>query len=147
MPRRRFLHSVPEGFVILPPVSPFFARLGKVYIRDLGDDAPPVYGLHIRRKHTNRHGTGHGGFLATLADTFMAGLVHHRRPEVGRLWTLRLGVEYKRPATMGAWLECHLGSIERDGDFVTIHCNLRIEDIIAAKANAVFKVEDRQRGS
>lgn len=145
--RRPAPHPVPEGFVVLPPVSPFFAGLGKVYVRDPGDGSPPVYGVHVRPKHANRHGTGHGGFLATLADTFMAAFVHHQRREIGRLWTLRLDIEYKRPAVMGAWLECHFGGIERDGSFVTVHCDLRIGDVVAARANAVFKVEDRAAGA
>lgn len=142
MPRRPPPHPVPDGFVVLPPVSPFFAGLGKVYIREQAD-GPPVYGLHIRPKHGNRHGTGHGGFLATLADTFMAAFVHHQRRDIGRLWTLRLSMEYKRPATMGAWLECHLSRIERDGDFVTVDCDLRIGETVTNRATAVFKVEDR----
>lgn len=146
MSHRRPRHPVPNGFVVLPPVSHFFARLGKVYVRALDDGTPPVYGLHIRPKHANRHGTGHGGFLATLADTFMAGFVHHQHPEIGRLWTLTLTMEYKRPAIMGAWLECHLGGIARDGDFVTVNCDLRIGVTAACKASAVFRVEDRQRG-
>lgn len=108
-------------------------------------DGAPIYGLHVRPKHTNRHGTGHGGFLATLADTFMAAVVHHQRREVGRLWTLQLTLEYRRPATMGAWLECHLAGIERQDDLVNIQCELRIGDTVTAKAYAVFKVEDRRQ--
>jgi uncharacterized protein (TIGR00369 family) len=143
MPRFRRIHPVPPGFVVSPPVSPFFATLGKVYVRDAGDGTPPVYGLHVRPKHANRHGTGHGGFLATLADTFMAAFVHHQRPEIGRLWTVRLSMEYKRPAPMGAWLEGHLSGIERDRDFITVHCELRAGDSITNKGTAVFKVADR----
>lgn len=144
MPRHKPPHPVPPGFVILPPISPFFATLGKVYIHDQGDGAPPVYGLHVRPKHINRHGTGHGGFLATLADTFMAAFAHHQRPEVARLWTVRLSMEYKRPAPLGAWLEGHLAGIGRERDFVTVHCDLRVGDSITNKATAVFKAADRQ---
>lgn len=143
MARLKHAHPVPPGFVVLPPVSRFFARLGKVYVRDAGDGSPPVYGLHVRPKHANRHGTGHGGFLATLADTFMAAFVHHQRPEIGSIWTVRLGMEYKRPAPMGAWLEGHLCGIERERDFVTVHCELRVGDSITNKATAVFKVAGR----
>lgn len=144
-------HAIPPGFVVLPPVSAFFATLGKVYVRPSEQDGgPPVYGLHVRPKHANRHGTGHGGFLATLADTFMAAFVHHQRPEIARMWTVRLAMEYKRPAPMGAWLEGHLLRITREGDFVTAECELRAGDaerpVITNRATAVFKVTDRTPG-
>lgn len=140
-------HPVPPGFKILPPVSPFFRTLGKVYILERPGQAP-VYGLHVRPKHANRHGTGHGGFLATLADTFMAAFVHHQRREIGTMWTIRLNMEYKRPAPMGAWLECHLAEIRREGAFVTVDCVLQTgpaeTPVITNKATAVFKVADRE---
>ncbi len=139
-------HPVPPGFAVLPPVSRFFAALGKVYVRDAGDGSPPVYGLHVRPKHGNRHGTGHGGFLATLADTFMAAFVHHQRPGIGTMWTVRLSMEYKRPAPMGAWLEGHLTSITREGKFVTVHCELRVGDTVTNKATAVFSATDKVAG-
>lgn len=146
MTRRPPPHPVPPGFRPLPPVSRFFAALGKVYIRESAED-PPVYGLHVRPKHGNRHGTGHGGFLATLADTFMAAFVHHQRPEIGTMWTVRLSMEYKRPAPMGVWLEGHLTGIERDGAFVTVHCELRTgpaeRPVVTNRATAVFKVNDK----
>lgn len=135
-------HPVPSGFVALPPVSRFFASLGKVYVRRGGDDAPPVYGLHVRPKHGNRHGTGHGGFLATLADTFMAAFVHETRADVGAMWTIRLEMEYKRPAPMGAWLEGHCTGIERKGDFVTVRCELRCGATVTNRATGIFKVSN-----
>ena len=52
-------------------------------------------------------------------------------------------MEYKRPAPLGAWLEGHLAGIERDRDFVTVHCELRTAEGVANKGTAVFKVADR----
>ncbi|WP_341703090.1 PaaI family thioesterase [Ferrovibrio sp.] len=143
MPSRRKPHPVPAGFVPLPPVSRFFATLGKVYVRPDGPGRPPVYGLHVRPKHANRHGTGHGGFLATLADTFMAAFVHETRPEIARMWTVRLEMEYKRPAPMGAWLEGYCTGIERERDFITVRCELRAGETVTNRTSAVFKVTDR----
>lgn len=142
-------HPVPQGFRPLPPVSPFFRTLGKVYVRDSGgDDPPPVFGIHVRPKHANRHGTGHGGFLATLVDTFMAAFVHHRHPGL-TLWTVRLSLEYKRPVPMGAWLEGHLGDITRDDRFITVNMDLRTgaadgKATVTNKATAVFSIADRK---
>ncbi|MFC3675854.1 PaaI family thioesterase [Ferrovibrio xuzhouensis] len=143
MPSRRKPAAVPPGFTVLPPVSRFFATLGKVYVRPGADGTAPVYGLHVRPKHANRHGTGHGGFLATLADTFMAAFVHETRRDVGTMWTVRLEMEYKRPAPMGGWLEGHCTGIERAGNFVTVRCELRCGETVTNRATAVFKVSDR----
>ena len=141
---RRKSAPVPEGFTVLPPVSRFFATLGKVYVRHSHDGQPPVYGLHVRPKHANRHGTGHGGFLATLADTFMAAFVHETRDDVGTMWTVRLEMEYRRPAPMGVWLEGRCTGIERKGDFVTVTCELRYGETVTNRATAMFKVSGRQ---
>lgn len=139
MTRRPKPSPVPPGFVAHPPVSPFFRSLGKVYIRESDNGLAPVFGLHVRPKHANRHGTGHGGFLATLADTFMAAFVHHRDPGVV-MWTARMSMEYKRPAPMGAWLEGHLASITREGRYITVAMELRLGETVACKASAVFSV-------
>lgn len=135
---------VPPGFAVLPPVSKFFAALGKVYVRHHENDAQPVYGLHVRPKHGNRNGTGHGGFLATLADTFMAAFIHHQRPDVTKMWTTKLTVEYRRPAPIGAWLECHLTDLQADGDILTVHCELRVGSLVTNRASATFKVAERR---
>ena len=140
--------SVPPGFAVLPPVSKFFQSLGKVYIRDTagrdGSDAPPVFGLHVRPKHGNRHGTGHGGFLATLADTFMAAFIRHQRPEVDKMWTTQLALDYRRPVPIGAWLECHLAELKSEGDILAVTCELRVGSLITSRATATFKVAGRK---
>jgi uncharacterized protein (TIGR00369 family) len=139
---------VPPGFAVLPPVSNFFRTLGKVYRRaaktaDRADNPPPVFGLHVRPKHANRHGTGHGGFLATLADTFMAAFILHQRPEVGKMWTTQLTLDYRRPVPLGAWLECHLTDLTSDGDTLTVQCELRVGSLVTNRATGTFKMVAR----
>lgn len=146
MTQRRTSSSspVPADFAVLPPVSKFFATLGKVYVRKDDSGAPPVYGLHVRPKHANRHGTGHGGFLATLADTFMAAFIHHLRPDVGKMWTTQLTIDYRRPVPMGAWLECHLADLQVEGDILTVQCELRVGALVTNRAAASFKIAERR---
>ncbi|MCW0233679.1 MAG: PaaI family thioesterase [Ferrovibrio sp.] len=148
MKQRRTNHGyraapVPPGFTVLPPVSKFFGSLGKVYVRDDRSGAPPVFGLHVRPKHGNRHGTGHGGFLATLADTFMAAFILHQRPEIGKMWTTQLTLDYRRPVPMGAWLECQLADLKFEGDILTVACELRVGSLVTNRATATFKVVAR----
>jgi uncharacterized protein (TIGR00369 family) len=142
--RRTHSSPVPPDFAVLPPVSKFFATLGKVYVRDDRSGAPPVFGLHVRPKHGNRHGTGHGGFLATLADTFMAAFIRHQQPDIETMWTTQLTMDYRRPAPMGAWLECHLTELQREGDLLTVQCELRVGALVTNRASATFKIATRR---
>lgn len=144
MTLRRKPSPVPPGFAPLPPVSKFFAALGKVYVRYSEDGSAPVYGLHVRPKHGNRNGTGHGGFLATLADTFMASFIHHLRPDVTKMWTTKLTIEYRRPAPIGAWLECHLSDLQQDGDDISVQCELRVGALVTNRATANFRIAGRR---
>ncbi|HEX6957049.1 MAG TPA: PaaI family thioesterase [Ferrovibrio sp.] len=137
--------SIPPGFVRMPPRSNFFRTLGRTYVKEGGDGAPPVFGLHVRPKHANRHGTGHGGFLATLADTFMAAFIQRQLPEIGGMWTTGLTMEYRRPAAVGAWLQGHLVGMERTGDTVTIRCELRIGALVVCRATGIFKIVGKTR--
>lgn len=139
---------VPPGFAVLPPVSKFFQTLGKVYVRhpparSATELAAPVFGLHVRPKHGNRHGSGHGGFLATLADTFMAAFILHQRPEIAKMWTTQLTLDYRRPVPMGAWLECHLSELASAGDILTVSCELRVGSLVTNRATGTFKVVQR----
>lgn len=138
MTRRIVTAPVPPGFIRATPVSRFFASLGKFYIRRI-DGEPPVWGIHLRPKHGNRHGTGHGGFLATLADTHMAGFIHYNFPDV-RVVTTDLKLKYLRPARMGDWLEAHQASVEREGDYATVVCDLKVAGQIVVRATARFKL-------
>lgn len=144
MTQRRKPSPVPPGFAVFPPPSKFFRTLGRVYLRDGGNDAAPVYGLHVRPKHANRHGTGHGGFLATLVDTFMAGFIRHRQPEVETMWTTQLTIDYRRPVPMGAWLECHLTELQQEGDSLTVQCELRVGSLVTNRASASFRIARRR---
>jgi len=139
MPRHHPLPDpIPPGFKRAMPVSEFFARLGKFYIREEAGK-PPVWGIHLRHKHGNRHGTGHGGFLATLADTHMAGFIHHAFPGM-RVITTDLKLKYLRPAVMGAWIEGHQIEVTRDGDYGTVVSDLVARGQTLARCTARFKL-------
>lgn len=136
--RRHVPPEIPPGFRRATPVSAYFARLGKTYMRT-GPDNMPVFGLQVRPNHGNRHGTGHGGFLATLLDTFMAAMVHAAIPGV-RLWTTDLKVKYLRPAQVGVWMEGHCVSVTREGDRATVICDLKAGDVTICRGTARFKL-------
>ncbi len=134
---------IPCGFVRAKSASRFFTGLGRFYMREQPEGHSvhnlPVYGLHVRPKHSNRHGTGHGGFLATLADSFMAGFV-----SLGfngrRMVTTDLKIKYLRPARIGQWLEGHCIAMAQKGDYVVVTCDLMAEGKRICRAEARFKL-------
>lgn len=129
---------VPPGFVRARSASRFFTMLGRFYQR-ASDTGLPVYGLHIRPKHGNRHGTGHGGFLATLGDSFMAGFVNLGFPG-RRMVTTELKIKYLRPARIGLWLEGHCIAMQQKGDYVDVVCDLMADGKRLCRTQARFKL-------
>lgn len=129
---------IPPGFKRAVPVSTYFAALGKFYVRETPGQ-PPVWGIHVRHKHGNRYGTGHGGFIATLADTHMAGFVHHNFPGM-RVVTTDLKVKYIRPAYHGSWLEGHQVEVKREGDYGLVVCDLIARGELVARCTGRFKL-------
>lgn len=141
MVHRLIPDPIPPGFKKAVPISAFFATLGKFYVRQMPGQ-PPVWGIHLRPKHGNRHGTGHGGFLATLADTHMAGFVHYNFPNM-KVITTDLKLKYLRPAVMGAWLEGHQVEVTREGDYATVVGDLKVGEQVIARCTARFKLLPR----
>ncbi|MGQ0655257.1 MAG: PaaI family thioesterase, partial [Betaproteobacteria bacterium] len=58
--------KVPEGFELIPRLSPFNALVGPLYQRRSGNEVS--IGVKLEEKHANSRGICHGGMLATLAD-------------------------------------------------------------------------------
>jgi len=126
----RGLQSIPEGFAKTPATTPFFKLAGRHYAkREPG--AAPVFGLHVRPKHTNRYATAHGGFLATFFDAGMAAHIRHHAPGVTGMRTKTLTVEYKRPVPLGAWIELHGADYKQ----MTTERGERAEVVLEIRAN------------
>lgn len=98
-----------EGFHPSPMHGPFVRDLVRLFARPDGELLR--FRLEIRPEHCNGYATVHGGFIATLADIWLAYNVYHRLPRGARIVTANLSVDYLAPAAAGDWLESEIDRV------------------------------------
>lgn len=92
----------------------FFGHLGLQHMENQGDDVSVVT-LDAEARHLNRHGTVHGGAIATLCDTAMGAAV---ATGDGTPVTIELTVTYLEPVPAGRVLAT--ARVRRRGSRITI---------------------------
>lgn len=97
------MSDVPDGFRLIPRLSPFNALVGPLYERR---DAQRVsIGLRIEEKHTNSRGICHGGVLATLADLALGYAMLAQTGSDRAFLTAQLSIDYAGSAKLADWVE------------------------------------------
>lgn len=99
-----------EGFSPSPMHGPYVHELVRQFAKREGEHLR--FRLEVRPEHCNGYATAHGGFLATLADVWLAYNVYHRLPQSARIVTANLSVDYLAPASAGQWLESQIDRIK-----------------------------------
>ncbi len=98
-----------EGFELVPMHGPFVHGIVRQFAR------PETHHLRFRAlvlaEHCNGYATAHGGFLATLADIWLAYNIYHRLPQGARMVTANLTVDYLTPVGAGDWLESQIDRV------------------------------------
>lgn len=92
-----------QGFTRCPMPGPFVPNMMPVLCRQEGDHL--VFRLEVRPQHCNGHGSVHGGFLATLADIWLAYNLIRQLPKTSSVVTASLTVDYLTPAQAGDALD------------------------------------------
>jgi uncharacterized protein (TIGR00369 family) len=95
-----------EGFGRCPMTGPFAPTLMPVLCRPEGKHL--VFRLEARPEHCNGHVTLHGGFIATLADIWLAYNLIHQLPKTVSVVTASLTVDYLSPILPGDHLESQI---------------------------------------
>jgi len=70
-----------------------------------------AFRVEVRPEHCNGYSTAHGGFIATLADIWLAYNVIHLLPKTVRIVTASLSVDYLAAAEAGDALESHIDRV------------------------------------
>jgi acyl-coenzyme A thioesterase 13 len=106
------MSGIPEGFELIPRLSPFNALVGPLYQRRSGNEVS--IGVKIEEKHANSRGICHGGMLATLADLSLGySMLAHSGGKVDFV-TAHLAIDYAGSARTGDWVESQV-EIQRMG--------------------------------
>jgi uncharacterized protein (TIGR00369 family) len=106
------MSEAPEGYVATDHSSPYMDLIGRMYEKGAGEDYR--LGMRVEAYHTNRIGLCHGAVLAALADVHLIRLIALARQPRLTLVTVHLGLDYLKPAPLGAWLE-GVGKVDRIG--------------------------------
>jgi uncharacterized protein (TIGR00369 family) len=116
----------------------FLDHVGPVLAR--GETEQRVLGLLIDDRHTNAHGTAHGGLLATLVD-FSLGRAVHAALDDDAAVTVSLTTDYLSAAKPGDFVEAHTKVERVGGKLAFADCSLRVsggDEVV--RGRAVFAV-------
>ncbi|MFT3803899.1 MAG: PaaI family thioesterase [Burkholderiaceae bacterium] len=130
--------DIPEGFARHYRSSGLTDPWEPLYSRRLSD---AVYiGLRAGAAHANSRGFVHGGLITALADNAMGlscGVVRGSGP--GSLVTVSLSVDFVSAARQGQWLEVRPSVIKIGGSTGFASALIYADDVVCARANAVFR--------
>lgn len=99
-----------EGFERCPMSGHFVPAMMPVLCRPDGEHL--TFRVEVRPSHCNGYATAHGGFIATLADIWLAYNVIHLLPKTARIVTASLAVDYLAPARAGDALESQIDRVK-----------------------------------
>ena len=117
--------TIPDGFEPMDSPGAFLDHVGPVLARGAGEQR--VLGLQLDERHTNAHGTAHGGLLATLVD-FSLGRAVHAALEDAAAVTVSLTTDYLAAARPGDFVEAHTEVERLGGKLAFADCSLRTSD-------------------
>jgi uncharacterized protein (TIGR00369 family) len=131
----------PEGFRLIPRLSPFNSLVGPLYERRRGDEVS--IGVRIDEKHTNSRGICHGGLLATIADLSLGYAMLAKTGGKGGFVTAHLAVDYAGAARIGDWVESAV-EVQRMGKRLAFaNCYLVCGEARIVRASAIFALADK----
>ena len=99
-----------EGFTIQPTRGGFLSSIAKIFCKPVGDDL--VFRTVITPAHCNGFEITHGGFVSTLADSWLAHNVAHRLPKATRFVTANLSIDFLKPTRPGDGIESVIDRIK-----------------------------------
>jgi acyl-coenzyme A thioesterase 13 len=135
------MKDVPDGFRVIPRLSPFNALVGPLYERRRGGEVS--IGVRIEEKHSNSRGICHGGLLATLADLALGYTMLAQTGGKGGFVTAHLAVDYAGAAHIGDWIESAV-EVQRMGTRLAFaNCYLICGESRIVRASAIFALAGR----
>lgn len=99
-----------EGFSAWPTSGRFVPALARMFFKPQGEYL--TFRVEVAPDHCNGFNIVHGGFISTMADSWLACNVAHLLPKETRFVTASLSVDFLRPVKAGAWLESEIDRIK-----------------------------------
>lgn len=99
-----------EGFSVWPTAGRFVPNLAQVFFMSKGEYL--IFRVAVTPEHCNGFDIVHGGFISTMADSWLGYNVAHLLPKETRFVTVSLSVDFLRSVKAGAWLESEIDRIK-----------------------------------
>ena len=129
-----------EGYAPWPNASPFLSSFAHMFFK--AQDDRLIFRVEVVPTHCNGFQVAHGGFLATLADIWLACNVGHALPQT-RFVTASLNVDYLRPVTIGARLESQIDRLKLGSRLCHASGAILADDRPAVAMRGMFAILDR----
>lgn len=127
-----------QGFTAWPSAGGFIPMLTRLFYKPQGEHL--VFRAEIRPDHCNGFHIVHGGFIATMADSWLACNVAHLLPKSARFVTASLSVDFLRPLEAGAWIESEIDRIKLGSRLCHASGAILSEDRPVASMRALFAI-------
>lgn len=95
-----------QGYTPSPAAGPFVPAIARIFQRHEG--AQRRFRVEVTAQHCNGGGRGHGGFIATLADVWLAAALADQLAPAVRFVTASLQVDFLEAVRPGDCLESEI---------------------------------------
>lgn len=95
-----------HGYTRSPAAGPFVPAIARIFQRHEG--AQRRFRVEVTAQHCNGGGRGHGGFIATLADVWLAAALADQLASAARFVTASLQVDFLEAVRPGDCLESEI---------------------------------------
>lgn len=137
MPQNNEVHRAPpEGFEVSSSRGPFTMRNGPVCRATAKGDMRS--GIWVLDRHCNSMGFMHGGMVSSFADGALAWAVWYETRKMSV--TLKLTTSFYGTIRPGDWLEANPRVMASDNGVVHVTADMLVGTVLAARADAVFRV-------
>jgi uncharacterized protein (TIGR00369 family) len=127
--------SLPEGYRIEEPISPFAEHVGPILVRQV--DGEWRCAFVAERRHCNRQGAVHGGMLMTFADVALAHI--GRKAYAEESVSVSFSFEFLAPARLGDLVEARAEILRRTGSLNFVRGQLLVGDTVIVNCSTVEK--------
>jgi uncharacterized protein (TIGR00369 family) len=132
-----------EGFALWPMAGRFVPSIARVFFKQ---EDYLTFRVEALPDHCNGFNILHGGFIATMADIWLAYNVARLLPKEARFATSNLNIDYLKSVEAGHWLESKIDRINLGRRFCHAAGVILSDDQPIAAMRAVFAVLNTHSG-
>ena len=127
-----------EGFAPWPARGAFIPANARLFHR--ADPDQLRFRIELEARHCNGTGRVHGGFIATLADVWLASNLARRLPPEACFVTASLNVDFLQAVRAGEWLESRIDWVRPGARLGHVEGRIYTEGTPVAAMRGIFAI-------